>query len=518
MAPEQVEHPAEVDHRADIFSLGVVLYEMLTGELPLGRFPPPSRKVQIDLRLDEVVLRALEKEPAQRYQRVTEVRTDVERIRNHDVAASASNWFAMGLDKIRRFFASWAAGTSSVPMDGTIQREQLEAELGIPATALTIVGAIGSVAGLLMLIFAPHVMSLLTLVGSSIALQVGLSLKKLQSYRFVVAGSVIVICLFGVFWIATLPFAVWVLLILKRPEVRQHFGDVPLSDHHELRTFRDTAVGFCKAVRHAGRMAAPKVRGACASVTEAAPAAFRKLVAVTHRRDLTAGAIFLALETIWTLACAAVMWGVVISIFAKQPNFHLRNEYVSLIALPAGTAAVCWLCGTLVLLRFSGRLLRATAQLSRRQRIAGPTEALLAMMLVSLVASILVATLVIHDPYSHRTWHLIGGDGFVHSTTTISLHLIFDGLCLLSLALLHWTSHPRPIGWSLGVSTMLYPTMIGLLMTHAETGNLWAPFVPMLLSLPIGCWAMIAARRDLLASEPKTALDPIIESAPATSS
>jgi tRNA A-37 threonylcarbamoyl transferase component Bud32 len=79
-APEQKTDPQRVDSRADIYSLGVVFYEMLTGELPGKRIEPPSHKVQIDVRLDEVVLRALEKKPELRYQQVSEVKTMVETI------------------------------------------------------------------------------------------------------------------------------------------------------------------------------------------------------------------------------------------------------------------------------------------------------------------------------------------------------------------------------------------------------------------------------------------------------
>jgi serine/threonine protein kinase/biopolymer transport protein ExbD len=88
MAPEQHEKPHDVDHRADIYSLGVVIYEMLTGELPLGRFPAPSRRADVNARIDEIVLRTLEKERELRQQSAAEVKTEMQ---GAAIAASHEN-------------------------------------------------------------------------------------------------------------------------------------------------------------------------------------------------------------------------------------------------------------------------------------------------------------------------------------------------------------------------------------------------------------------------------------------
>ncbi len=69
VAPEAMKAAAAVDHRADIFSLGVMLYQMLTGELPRGMFKLPSRLVPgLDERFDAIICKAMEHDPADRYQ------------------------------------------------------------------------------------------------------------------------------------------------------------------------------------------------------------------------------------------------------------------------------------------------------------------------------------------------------------------------------------------------------------------------------------------------------------------
>lgn len=119
MAPEQFEGARSVDHRADIYSLGVVIYEMLTGELPIGRFAVPSQKVSIDVRLDEVVLRTLEKEPQRRYQHASQVKSDVQAITSSQHQAPAPTIIRDDLSR------SWAGQTPETDL----QQQELAARL-----------------------------------------------------------------------------------------------------------------------------------------------------------------------------------------------------------------------------------------------------------------------------------------------------------------------------------------------------------------------------------------------------
>jgi tRNA A-37 threonylcarbamoyl transferase component Bud32 len=220
MAPEQVEKPGIVDHRADIYSLGVVFYEMLTGELPLGKFAPPSHMVKMDVRLDEVVLHALEKEPERRYQQASQVKTDVETIARTE-----------------------GAGAPAVPEPGRVPprveptaAESAWRQVKGPAIGLIITAILNWVAIPLFLLVSVFVVSAsgspprwvllvppLALVLSSVILVAGLKMKRLQAYGLAIAGSILAI-LVTPGNLVGLPIGIWALVVLSQRQVREAFG------------------------------------------------------------------------------------------------------------------------------------------------------------------------------------------------------------------------------------------------------------------------------------------------------
>jgi serine/threonine protein kinase len=77
MAPEQFTTPETVDHRADIYSTVIVLYEMLAGELPEANSPPPSQKAATNAWLDPIVMRATERVRERRYQAAWDLHSEI---------------------------------------------------------------------------------------------------------------------------------------------------------------------------------------------------------------------------------------------------------------------------------------------------------------------------------------------------------------------------------------------------------------------------------------------------------
>ena len=79
-APEQFDPHGNVDHRADIYALGVMIYQMVTGTLPRGAWKPPSEKADVDTHWDNIVSHALQTDPSDRYASVSEIKTDISSI------------------------------------------------------------------------------------------------------------------------------------------------------------------------------------------------------------------------------------------------------------------------------------------------------------------------------------------------------------------------------------------------------------------------------------------------------
>ena len=108
MSPEQVQG-LETDHRSDIFSFGVLLYEMITGRSPFTGahesailyeivnvdVPPPSSiKPELDVELDRIVLECMDKDPNERMQSIKQVAIDLNRFKRSSSRTRMSKSFA----------------------------------------------------------------------------------------------------------------------------------------------------------------------------------------------------------------------------------------------------------------------------------------------------------------------------------------------------------------------------------------------------------------------------------------
>ncbi|MFO1441120.1 MAG: protein kinase [Verrucomicrobiaceae bacterium] len=81
VAPEALIPGMSVDQRADLYAVGVMLYQMLTGRVPRGRFDPPSQVVpKMDKSLDAIVDKAMQTDRDKRYSTATELKRDVEKV------------------------------------------------------------------------------------------------------------------------------------------------------------------------------------------------------------------------------------------------------------------------------------------------------------------------------------------------------------------------------------------------------------------------------------------------------
>jgi tRNA A-37 threonylcarbamoyl transferase component Bud32 len=127
MAPEQLRDPDSVDQRCDIFAIGVVFYEMLTGQLPVGRFPAPSELGRGNVRLDEIVLRALESNRERRFQAASEIRAALSSIGAGPHATTSAQaeaaprrrwwWAGGGVAAIAAGGLAWSLGAGGEPID-----------------------------------------------------------------------------------------------------------------------------------------------------------------------------------------------------------------------------------------------------------------------------------------------------------------------------------------------------------------------------------------------------------------
>ena len=136
MAPEQRDRPPAVDHRAAIYSLGVVFYELLTGELPVGKFAPSSEISASDPRVDAILRQALEKDRGRRQESANEMKTQLEGVASTPPPENAE---AMSAEMLARDYTLDIS--SCISRGWALVRGDFLAFIGVTALVLALLSA-----------------------------------------------------------------------------------------------------------------------------------------------------------------------------------------------------------------------------------------------------------------------------------------------------------------------------------------------------------------------------------------
>jgi hypothetical protein len=150
VAPEALDSDQKPDHRADLYAVGVMLYQMLTGKLPRGQFKSPSAlDSAIDPRLDAIVSKALQPHPDDRYSSAATVRVDLDVIFSQPfakVVAGADSAVVAAVVPVTTSVKGKPAAKAGKSGKGgnytpvVVERSKLPVYLGIGATCAMLLG------------------------------------------------------------------------------------------------------------------------------------------------------------------------------------------------------------------------------------------------------------------------------------------------------------------------------------------------------------------------------------------